>query len=72
MYYEGEMAAKYHHVKGETGILISHGDPIAWLINTLLGKKLTPRTLTQGIYPKKGEGSVFVMDGRISGIIFLH
>ena len=46
---------------GETGILVSHGDPIAWWINYKL------RSL---FYPKKGEAIVVIVDSQ--GKIFSH
>ena len=48
---------------GETGVLISHGDPIAWLANTL-GTQNIPisQNLRELRYPAKGEGLVAVLD----------
>lgn len=47
----------------ETGVLISHGDPIAWLMNTIVeGQTPTPENLRKLIYPNEGEGMVFVLD----------
>jgi len=48
---------------GETGILISHGDPVAWLVNTFEeGKKPLPQELRTLMYPAKGEGVVTIVD----------
>ncbi len=44
---------------GETGILISHGDPMAWWINyQISGKTPDPQKLRSLIYPKKGQAIV--------------
>jgi len=50
---------------GEAVVLVSHGDPIALFINTFLTKKI-PRgvDLHKMIYPKKGQGIVFVFDSQ--------
>lgn len=48
---------------GQTGILISHGDPIAWLANFLnCGKIPEPEELRKLIYPPKGAAVVAVID----------
>lgn len=48
---------------GETAILVSHGDPLGWLINTLLtGKIPEPQKLREIIYPGKGEAMVAIID----------
>lgn len=48
---------------GGTGVMISHGDPIAWLMNTLMKDQTpTPENLRSLIYPNKGEGMVVVLD----------
>lgn len=41
---------------GEAAVVISHGDPIAWLINSLNEQKMPqPENLREMIYPAKGE-----------------
>ncbi len=48
---------------GEVGILISHGDPIAWLLNNIIsGVVPHPNDLRSSIYPNKGEGFAVVLD----------
>ena len=47
---------------GENAILVSHGDPIAWLLNSLEGSKVSPDKLRDMIYPNKGEAVVAVID----------
>lgn len=48
---------------GETGVLVSHGDLIGWLMNTLVEDQIpTPENLRSLIYPNKGEGMVVVLD----------
>lgn len=42
---------------GEAGILLSHGDPIAWFANTIFDTNMPdPKDLRNLIYPAKGEG----------------
>lgn len=41
---------------GATGILVSHGDPIAWAANyLLLGTIPEPKKLREKLYPTKGQ-----------------
>lgn len=41
---------------GETAIIMSHGDPLAWCLNTLNGQKMPqPENLREMVYPEKGE-----------------
>ncbi|OGK12093.1 hypothetical protein A3C98_04080 [Candidatus Roizmanbacteria bacterium RIFCSPHIGHO2_02_FULL_37_15] len=48
---------------GETGILISHGDPIAaWIQHHIAGKIPEPEELQNGLYPNKGEAIVAIID----------
>lgn len=48
---------------GETGIMVSHGDPIAWWINTQVSEKIPkPKELRNLIYPNKGEAIVVVIN----------
>ena len=48
---------------GNTAILLSHGDPIAWWINNQVSGKLPkPKELRNLIYPNKGEAIVVVID----------
>ena len=48
---------------GETAILLSHGDPIAWWINYQVMDILpNPTMLRSLIYPNQGEGIVVVLD----------
>jgi len=47
---------------GENAILVSHGDPIAWLLNSLEGSEISPDKLRDMIYPKKGEAVVAIID----------
>lgn len=54
---------------GETGLLLSHGDPIAWLLNTLTSTTIpSPENLRQLLYPAKGEGAVAIIDPQ--GFVF--
>lgn len=47
----------------EACILISHGDPIAWLANTINGEAIPdPQNLRNQIYPSKGNGILYVLD----------
>lgn len=49
--------------KGETAILVSHGDSISWFLNDLItGKLPEPDRLKDSIYPEKGLGFVLVLD----------
>lgn len=52
---------------GETALLVSHGDPIAFLLNALEGTDVPPAELRNAIYPKKGEATVAVIgpDGKL-------
>lgn len=48
---------------GEAGILLSHGDPIAWLANYLDTKDVpNPKSLRDLIYPAKGDSLVAVIE----------
>ena len=48
---------------GETGIIVSHGDPIAYLVNYLAtGKIPPPDTLKSSHFSTKGQGVVVVLD----------
>lgn len=48
---------------GETGIIVSHGDPIAWLANHLVSDRIPdPKDLRKLIYPVKGQAVVAVID----------
>ena len=48
---------------GETGIIISHGDPLAWLLSDLIEKHLPqPKDLRGPIYPEKGIATVIVLN----------
>ncbi|MBI4009299.1 phosphoglycerate mutase family protein [Candidatus Roizmanbacteria bacterium] len=56
---------------GETGILISHGDPIAWWINhKVMGTIPDPKRLRNLIYPNKGDAIVGIIDPQ--GRFFSH
>lgn len=47
---------------GQTAILVSHGDPIAWLVNTISGEVIPqPKDLRNLLYPSKGEGVVAII-----------
>lgn len=49
----------------EACVLVSHGDPIAWFANTVGGKKNpTPQSLRNKIYPSKGNGIIYLLDGK--------
>ena len=53
---------------GETGLLLSHGDPIAWLVNTLDADVVpSPEALRSLQYPGKGEAVLVVIhpDGSV-------
>ena len=50
---------------GETAILLSHGDPIAWFINyKIMGKLPDPKKLRNLNYPNQGEGIVIVLNSK--------
>lgn len=50
---------------GQTGICISHGDPLAWLTADLLTKTIpTYKVLKKKYYLEKGEGMVFVVNDK--------
>ncbi len=50
---------------GESGVLISHGDPIGWLLNDLLtGHLPKPGDLRDSFYPDKGTGFVVVLNSK--------
>lgn len=50
---------------GESSILISHGDPISWLLNDVIkGYLPEPEDLRNSLYPEKGVASVLVLDSR--------
>lgn len=52
---------------GETGVMVSHGDPIAWWINhQVTGAIPNPRDLRNLIYPNKGDAIVAIIgpDGK--------
>lgn len=46
---------------GEAGILLSHGDPIGWLVNYLRGVIPDPSDLRQSNYPPKGSALIFTL-----------
>lgn len=47
---------------GEAGVLLSHGDPVAWLVNTINGEALpNPSDLRSLFYPGKGEALLAVI-----------
>lgn len=52
----------------ETGVILSHGDPIAWLLNSLLfefsfqKEKPVPENLQFLCYPQKGDSYVIVLN----------
>lgn len=62
------MTRFYYHIAksvrdGETAIFISHGDPIAFLINYLINKKIPDhKILRQLIYPTKGQAIVTIIN----------
>lgn len=50
---------------GETAILVSHGDPLAWLFNDIIiGYIPVPSVLRDSFYPEKGVGTVIVLGPR--------
>ena len=55
---------------GETGVLVSHGDPIAFLLRDLEEKTVGPENIdqNQASYPKKGEAKMVVIDPE--GLLF--
>lgn len=56
---------------GETGIILSHGDPIAWWINHRASGRLPqPSKLRGMIYPNRGEAIVVIIDPE--GKFFSH
>lgn len=66
-----DVAERMHHTfttlaltlsAGQTGILLSHGDPIAWLANYLDTQTIpNPKDLRDLIYPSKGDSLVTVI-----------
>lgn len=47
----------------QTGVMVSHGDPLAWWINFHASGKLPdPKNLRQHIYPNKGQALAVVID----------
>lgn len=46
---------------GQTAVMLSHGDPIAFLLNALDNKKITPAELRNAIYPKKAEATAVII-----------
>lgn len=49
----------------EIGLLVSHGDPIAWLLNTLdpeQTEKPTSENLRYLHYPAKGDAAIITVD----------
>lgn len=59
------MATNLH--KGETGVLVSHGDPTAWLLRDIIqGVLPVPKNLRDALYlPKAGAAAVFLSDNQI-------
>jgi broad specificity phosphatase PhoE len=61
---------------GETGILVSHGDPIAWLVNSLTNRQVIPKKLRESMYCPKGNALVAVTDpedkNKVFAIFFLN
>lgn len=56
---------------GQTGLLVSHGDPIAWWINYQVVDQLPePAKLRDAIYPNKGEAIIAIIDP--AGNFFCH
>lgn len=48
---------------GETAILVSHGDPIAWLMSSFISQKIAPSIKElRKITPKKGQGIAVLID----------
>lgn len=44
-------------------VIISHGDPIAWMLNSLVGNEVPhPQELRKSIYPTKGSSWVIVLN----------
>ncbi|MFC1625770.1 histidine phosphatase family protein [Patescibacteria group bacterium] len=59
----------------EVGILVSHGDTISWLVNSLdSNKEPTPENFRKLHYPAKGEATVIMVgeNGEIVNISFLN
>lgn len=49
--------------EGETAIVVSHGDPIAWFINSLNEQKVPqPENLREMIYPAKGDAVLLTIE----------
>jgi broad specificity phosphatase PhoE len=56
---------------GQTAILLSHGDPIAWWINhQVVGKLPQADALRDQIYPNQGQAIVCIIDPQ--GNFFTH
>ncbi len=54
---------------GETAVIMSHGDPVAWCLNSLNGGEIPqPKNLREMIYPTKGESFILKIetDNKIS------
>src|SRR3989344_632407 len=50
---------------GETAILVSHGDPIAWFVNyKIAGKFPDPEKLRNLTYPNQGQGIVLALNAQ--------
>jgi len=48
---------------GETAVLLSHGDAIAYLLNKLeYGKTADPGKLRDSLYPEKGQAIVYIIE----------
>jgi len=60
------MMAKDLHL-GETGILVSHGDPTAWLLRDIIqGTLPSPKDLRNAFYlPKAGASAIFLSHNQI-------
>lgn len=50
---------------GESVIIVSHGDPIAWLLNVVVDNKMpNPENLRDSIYPAKGSAVAVIFDSK--------
>ena len=66
----------YDYIRpGETGTLVSHGDPIGWLTHKLINNALpSPKNIRDELYPPKSGAFEFIIEkqGAISSWRTLH
>ncbi len=48
---------------GQAGVILSHGDPIAWLLNSIASDTMPePKNLRSALYPAKGQAVAIIFD----------